>query len=99
MAAGRHAHSSRKWSVRFLSPGWTLQLYSPATNTNASAALILAASVVSAGGASPGAYSLYMRSSMGRSSALASISSGSAPRAAKADTRWLASLTPCRSRR
>jgi len=41
-ASGRIAHdrgrppkpSSRKWSVRFFSPGWTPQLYSPVTNTN-----------------------------------------------------------------
>ena len=40
MAAGRQNHSSRKWSVRFFSPGWTPQLYSPVTKTKPSAALI-----------------------------------------------------------
>ena len=56
------------------------QLYSPVMKTNPSASRIWPASFSNAAGASPFGYSLYIRSSIGRPTALASISSTSSPR-------------------
>jgi hypothetical protein len=50
IAAGRQNHSSRKWSVRFFSPGCGPQLYSPATKTKASAVRIISANASIAAG-------------------------------------------------
>ena len=69
--------------MRFFSPGWTPQLYSPVTKTKPSAALIFCASCSRAAGAWPFGYSLYIRSSIGRLIALASINSTSSPRLAQ----------------
>src|SRR6478752_2631102 len=72
------------------------QLYSPVMKTKPSASRIWPASFSSRAGASPFGYSLYIRSSIGRPTARASISSTSSPRPRKPSTTNCASRMPRR---